>query len=306
MKKVALVVDNSGSLTKEEMEKIHITKMIPISFIVNGEEYYENQNMTYEEFYKFLADKKTDVSTSQPSIEMIKEEWRGILKDYDEIVYIILSSGLSESCNTAINASHTDEFEGKVSVANNQRVAKANKKAMFEARYMIDIGKSGKEIKEYLEKTKSECGIYIAVDTLKYLKKGGRVTPAAAAIGTLLNIKPILQIHGGKLDAYAKVMSMKQARAKMISATRKEILERFPEEAKEGKVYIGMAHSNANLNAQELKDFREEVARAFPEYPFFTFDPLPLFIVCHTGPNAMAVGYCVDRMGIIKKMIKGD
>ncbi len=306
MKKVALVVDNSGSLTKEEMEKIHITKMIPISFIVNGEEYYENQNMTYEEFYKFLADKKTDVSTSQPSIEMIKEEWRGILKDYDEIVYIILSSGLSESCNTAINASHTDEFEGKVFVVNNQRVAYTNKMAMFEARYMIDNGKSGKEIKEYLEKTRSECGIYIAVDTLKYLKKGGRVTPAAAAIGTLLNIKPILQIHGGKLDAYAKVMSMKQARAKMISATRKEILERFPEEAKEGKVYIGMAHSNANLNAQELKDFREEVARAFPEYPFFTFDPLPLFIVCHTGPNAMAVGYCVDRMGIIKKMIKGD
>lgn len=306
MKKVALVVDNSGSLTKEEMEKIHITKMIPISFIVNGEEYYENQNMTYEEFYKFLADKKTDVSTSQPSIEMIKEEWRGILKDYDEIVYIILSGGLSESCNTAINASHTDEFEGKVFVVNNQRVAYTNKMAMFEARYMIDNGKSGKEIKEYLEKTRSECGIYIAVDTLKYLKKGGRVTPAAAAIGTLLNIKPILQIHGGKLDAYAKVMSMKQARAKMISATRKEILERFPEEAKEGKVYIGMAHSNANLNAQELKDFREEVARAFPEYPFFTFDPLPLFIVCHTGPNAMAVGYCVDRMGIIKKMIKGD
>lgn len=306
MKKVALVVDNSGSLTKEEMEKIHITKMIPISFIVNGEEYYENQNMSYEEFYKFLADKKTDVSTSQPSIEMIKEEWRGILKDYDEIVYIILSSGLSESCNTAINASHTDEFEGKVFVVNNQRVAYTNKMAMFEARYMIDNGKSGKEIKEYLEKTRSECGIYIAVDTLKYLKKGGRVTPAAAAIGTLLNIKPILQIHGGKLDAYAKVMSMKQARAKMISATRKEILERFPEEAKEGKVYIGMAHSNANLNAQELKDIREEVARAFPEYPFFTFDPLPLFIVCHTGPNAMAVGYCVDRMGIIKKMIKGD
>lgn len=306
MKKIALVVDNSGSLTKEEMEKIHITKMIPISFIVNGEEYYENQNMTYEEFYRFLADKKTDVSTSQPSIEMIKEEWRNILKDYDELVYIILSSGLSESCNTAINASHTDEFEGKVFVVNNQRVAYMNKMAMFEARYMIDNGKSGKEIKEYLEKTRGECGVYIAVDTLRYLKKGGRVTPAAAAIGTLLNIKPILQIHGGKLDAFAKVMSMKQARAKMINATKKEIMERFPEEAKEGKVYIGMAHSNPDINAQELKDFREEVANSFPEFPFFTFDPLPLFIVCHTGPNAMAVGYCVDRMGIIEKMIKSD
>lgn len=306
MKKIALVVDNSGSLTKEEMEKIRITKMIPISFIVNGEEYYENQNMTYEEFYRFLADKKTDVSTSQPSIEMIKEEWRNILKDYDELVYIILSSGLSESCNTAINASHTDEFEGKVFVVNNQRVAYMNKMAMFEARYMIDNGKSGKEIKEYLEKTRGECGVYIAVDTLRYLKKGGRVTPAAAAIGTLLNIKPILQIHGGKLDAFAKVMSMKQARAKMINATKKEIMERFPEEAKEGKVYIGMAHSNPDINAQELKDFREEVANSLPEFPFFTFDPLPLFIVCHTGPNAMAVGYSVDRMGIIEKMIKGD
>ncbi len=306
MKKVALVIDNSGSLTPEEMEKIHVTKMIPISFIVNGEEYYENVNMSYEEFYKFLADKKTDVSTSQPSIEMIKEEWRNILKEYDEIVYIILSSGLSESCNTAINASHTDEFEGKVFVVNNQRVAYMNKMAMYEARYMIDHGKTGKEIKEYLEKTKSECGVYIAVDTLRYLKKGGRVTPAAAAIGTLLNIKPILQIHGGKLDAFAKVMSMKQARAKMINATRKEIEERFPDEAKQGKVYIGMAHSNPDLNAQELKDFKEEVLKAFPDLPFFTFDPLPLFIVCHTGPNAMAIGYCVDRMGIIKDMIKSE
>ena len=306
MKKVALVIDNSGSLTPEEMEKIHVTKLIPISFIVNGDEYYENVNMSYEEFYKYLADKKTDVSTSQPSIEMIKEEWRNVLKEYDELVYIILSSGLSESCNTAINASHTDEFEGKVFVVNNQRVAYMNKMAMFEARYMIDHGKSGKEIKDYLEKTRSECGVYIAVDTLRYLKKGGRVTPAAAAIGTLLNIKPILQIHGGKLDAYAKVMSMKQARAKMINATRKEIEERFPEEAKEGKVYIGMAHSNPNLDAQELKDFKEEALKAFPDLPFFTFDPLPLFIVCHTGPNAMAIGYSVDRMGIIKDMLKSE
>lgn len=306
MKKVALVIDNSGSLTPEEMEKIHVTKLIPISFIVNGDEYYENVNMSYEEFYKYLADKKTDVSTSQPSIEMIKKEWRNVLKEYDELVYIILSSGLSESCNTAINASHTDEFEGKVFVVNNQRVAYMNKMAMFEARYMIDHGKSGKEIKDYLEKTRSECGVYIAVDTLRYLKKGGRVTPAAAAIGTLLNIKPILQIHGGKLDAYAKVMSMKQARAKMINATRKEIEERFPEEAKEGKVYIGMAHSNPNLDAQELKDFKEEVLKAFPDLPFFTFDPLPLFIVCHTGPNAMAIGYSVDRMGIIKDMMKSE
>ncbi len=302
MKKVALVIDNSGSLTIEEVEKLRVSKVVPISFVVNGEEYYENENMSYSQFYDFLKDKATNVSTSQPSVEMVRDAWREVLKDNDELVYILLSSGLSEACNSAINASHEEEFEGRVFVVNNQRVAYMIKMSMFEARHMIDEGKSGKEIKEYLEKTKSDCGVYIAVDTLKYLKKGGRVTPAAAAIGTLLNIKPILQIHGGKLDAYAKVMSMKQARSKMIAATKKEILERFPEEAKQGKVYIGMAHSNPDLNAQELKDFEEEVRREFSDLPFFTFDPLPLFIVCHTGPGALAVGYCVDRSGIINEM----
>lgn len=304
MKKVALVIDNSGSVSQDEIQKYNITKQIPISFIVNGEEYYEDKNLSYEEFYKFLQDKNTDVSTSQPSIELVKEEWREILKEYNEIVYIVLSSGLSEACNAAINASHDEEFEGKVFVPNNQRVAFLNKMQMMQARAMIDAGKCGKEIKEYLEQTKGDTGVYIAVDTLKYLKKGGRVTPAAAAIGTLLNIKPILQIHGGKLDAYAKVMSMKQAKAKMIAATKKEIEDRFSEEAKQGKVYIGMAHSFADKNADELKIFEEEVKNAFADYPFFTFDPLPLFIVCHTGPNAMAVGYCVDKTGEIEKMLK--
>ena len=301
--KIALVVDNSGSLTQEEMKKIGITKLIPISFIVNGEEYYEGENMTYEDFFKFLEDKKTDVSTSQPSIEMVKNEWRELLKSYDQIVYIILSSGLSEACNTAINASHDPEFEGRVFVPNNQRVAYMNKMAFIEARHLIDSGKSGKEIKEYLEKTKHECGVYIAVNTLKYLKKGGRVTPAAAAIGTLLNIKPILQIHGGKLDAYAKVMSMKQARAKMIAATRKEIEEKFPEEAKKGMVYIGMAHTMPELNSPELKEYIEEVKAAFSDYPFMSCDPLPLFITCHTGPGALGIGYCVDRLGIMKDFL---
>ena len=192
MSKVALVIDNSAAMTEEDFKKAKISKIVPISFIVNGNEYYENENMSYEEFYKFLLDKKTDVSTSQPSVEVVKEAWRDVLKEYDEIVYIILSSGLSEACNSALNASHDEEFEGRVHVVNNQRVAYMNKMAIFEARHMIDNGKSGKEIKQHLEDTKNECGVYIAVDTLKYLKKGGRVTPAAAAIGTLLNIKPIL------------------------------------------------------------------------------------------------------------------
>lgn len=304
MKKVALVIDNSGSLNEQDLAIIKPVKIIPISFIVNGDEYYENVNMTYTQFYDFLKDKNTDVSTSQPSIEMVKEEWREILKEYNEIVYILLSSGLSEACNTAINASHQDEFEGRVFVVNNQRVAFMNKHSMYEARYLIDQGKSAKEIKDYLEKTKSECGVYLCVDTLRYLKKGGRVTPAAAAIGTLLNIKPILQIHGGKLDAYAKVMSTRQAKSKMLNALRKELEERFPEETKAGKVYIGMAHSNPDVNAQELKDFKAEVRDAFPDMPFFTYDPLPLFIACHTGPGVLGVGYCVDRVDAIKETFK--
>ena len=301
MKKVAIVADNSGFLTLEDVEKYQVAKILPISFIVNGEEYYENQNMTYEEFYNFLQDKKTEVSTSQPSVENVKECWREVLNNYDEIVYILLSSGLSGACNSAINASHEEEFEGKVFVVNNQRVSFSNKFAVIEARHLINQGKSAAEIKEYLEKSKADSGIYIAVDTLKYLKKGGRVTPAAAAIGTLLNIKPILQIHGGKLDAFAKTMSMKQAKAKMITALKKEIEDRFPEEMQQGKINISIAHAYADRNSQELKDFEDEMKANFPGLKFFVNDPLPLFIVCHTGPGAVGVGYTVDNLGVLDK-----
>jgi len=300
MPKVAITVDNSGYITENDIKRYNIAKIIPISFIVNGEEYYENVNMSYEQFYNFLADKNTNVSTCQPSIETVKEIWREVLKEYDEIVHIPLSSGLSEACNSAINASHEEEFEGKVFVVNNQKVAYLHKASTIEASELISQGKSAKEVKQYLEDTKSESGVYIGVDTLKFLKKGGRITPAAATIGTLLNIKPILQIHGGKLDAFAKTMSMKQARSKMINATIKEVEERFPEELKQGKIVIGMAHTNPNINSQELKDFEAEVRAALPDMKMFTFDPLPLFIACHTGPNAMAVGYYVDRLGVLK------
>ena len=300
MKKVAIVADNSGYLTIEDIKKYNVAKVLPISFIVNGEEYYENVNMSYTEFYNFLQDKKTDVSTSQPSVETVKEGWREVLKEYDEIIYILLSSGLSGACNSAINASHDEEFEGRVFVANNQRVSFSNKFAVAEARKLIDEGKSASEIKEYLEKSRADSGIYIAVDTLRYLKKGGRVTPAAAAIGTLLNIKPILQIHGGKLDAYAKTMSMKLAKAKMISAMKKEIEERFPQELEAGKINISIAHSYEDVNNSELKDFEQELKNNFPNVKFFVNDPLPLFIVCHTGPGAVGIGYTVDNLGVLE------
>lgn len=301
MKKVALVIDNSAQMSNEDIQKANVKKVVPISFIINGEEYYENGNMTYQQFYEFLKDKSLNISTCQPSVETVKEVWREVLKDNDEIVYIVLSSGLSEACNVATNASHQEEFEGRVFVVNNQAVSYMNKFAMFEAAELIKQGKTAKEIKKYLEDKKTEAGIYIAVDTLKYLKKGGRVTPAAAAIGTLLNIKPVLQIHGGKLDSYAKVMSMKQAKNKMVAALKKEIEERFPEEMQQGKVCISIAHAYEDLNSSELVEFKEEMKKEFPNLPFFVMDPLPLFIACHTGPKALGVGFAVDRIGILNK-----
>jgi len=301
MKKVALVVDNSAAMSEQDLIKANVKAVVPISFIINGEEYYEGKNMTYGQFFEFLKDKNTNVSTCQPSGEFVKETWRNVLKEYDEIVYVILSSGLSEACNTATNASHEEEFEGRVFVVNNQRVSYMNKMAMFEAAKLIEQGKSAKEVKQYLEDTKFDVGAYIAVDTLKYLKKGGRITPTAAAIGTLLNIKPILQLHGGKLDSFAKVMSMKQAKAKLIAAVRKEAEDRFPEELKQGKLVISVIHTFEDLEAQEVKDFAEDVKAAFPEMPFFVNDPLPLFITCHTGPKALAIGFAVDRLGIVAK-----
>ena len=303
MKKVALVIDNSGYLSEEEKQKLNIVKEVPISFIVNDEEYYEGVNMSYTQFHKFLKDKNTTVSTSQPSLEIVKDAWRAVLKNYDEIVYMLLSSGLSEACNSALNASHEEEFEGKVFVVNNGRVSYMQKFQIYQASELIKQGKNAKEIKDYLEDCKLEAAAYIAVDTLKYLKKGGRITPAAAAIGTLLNIKPILQVRSGKLDSFAKCMSMKQARIKMIQATRKEVEEKFADEAKKGHVYIAIAHAQTDLNTPELEDFVKEVKQAFADFPFFHTDPLPLFVQCHTGPGALACGYAVDRLGVIKDMI---
>lgn len=302
--KTALVIDNSAAMTKEDLIKTKVAKVVPISFIVNGEEYYEGVNMSYEEFHQFLSDKKTDVSTSQPSVEFVKEAWREVLKEYDEIVYILLSSGLSAACNSAINASHEEEFEGKVFVVNNQRVSYMNKIAFYEAAKMIEDGKPAEEIKAYLEETKGECGAYLVLDTLKFLKKGGRITPAAAAIGTLLNIKPVLQLHGGKLDAYAKCLSYKQGKQKIMQALRKEIVERFPQELADGKVWISIAHTNPDLNSDELKEFKKEIIDNFPDMKFMVMDPLPLFVACHTGPKTMAIGYGVDRLGCFENIVK--
>lgn len=306
MSKVALIIDNSAGMPQEDIDRLKVAKVIPISFMVNGEEYYENVNMSYSQFFEFLQDKNTNVSTSQPSIEFVKEAWREVLKDYDEAVYLLLSSGLSEACNAAVLASQDEEFAGRIYVVDNGGVSLLNKIPMFKARYMIDQGKSAKEIKEHLESVKKEADAYIAVDTLKYLKKGGRITPATAAIGTLLNIKPILRVAGGggKLDSVAKVISFKLAKSKIVSLLKKSIEENFAEEYKNKQVYICVAHTMADLQSKELASFIEFIKQEFADAPFFSSDPLPLFVTCHTGPGALAAGFVVDRTGAIDAMMK--
>lgn len=301
MAKVGLMVDDSGAMTDEDLKKAKVSKLIHTPYIINGEIYEEGENMSREQFFAFLNNKDTQLSTSQPNIETIKDGWRELLKKFDEVVYICLSSGLSEACNTALNASHLEEFEDKVFVVNSQRVSYMNKITMFEASILIEQGKTGKEIKAYLEEHRGEAGAYIAVETLKFLKKGGRITPAAAMIGSILNIKPILQVHGGKLDAYAKVMSMRQAKAKIMQATRKEVEDRFPEELKKGLICVSIAHTYEQLDDKDLLEYRDEVVNSFVDMPFYTVDSLPLFVACHTGPKALAVGYAVDRLGVREK-----
>lgn len=283
MKKVAIVTDSNSGLTKEE-EKENGVFVVPMPFIIDGEEFFEGENLSTDEFYQ----KQTSgakISTSQPNINNIVDMWKGILKEYDEIVHIPMSSGLSQSCETA--TSFAQDFNGKVQVVNNQRISITMKASVFEAVKMAKNGLSAVEIKRYLEDTKFNSSIYIMVDTLKYLKKGGRVTPAAAAIATVLNIKPVLQIQGEKLDAFAKVLNVRAAKQKMIGALKKDLEGRFASLVKEGKMRISVAHTQ---NYENALVFAQEIKKAIPNVPLEYIDPLSLSVATHIGPKALACG----------------
>lgn len=219
MNKVAVITDSNSGITQMQAKELGI-QVVPMPFLVNGDTYYEDISMSQEEFYEYLA-KGAEVMTSQPTPETLMELWRNTLKEYEEIVYIPMSSGLSSSCGTASMLAYEDEFEGKVFVVDNQRISVTQRQSVLDAMALAEKGYDGAKIKEILLREKFESSIYIMVDTLSYLKKGGRVTPAAAAIGTVLRIKPVLQIQGEKLDAYAKVKTLKQAKQTMIKAVRK-------------------------------------------------------------------------------------
>ena len=278
MKKIAIVTDSNSGIT-QEMGKTMGIHVIPMPFFIDGELFLEDITLTQEEFYKRLGE-DSDISTSQPSPGEVMECWDELLKEYDEIVHIPMSSGLSSTCHAAQSLSQ--EYEGKVCVVDNQRISVTQKQSVEDAIVLRDAGKSASEIKEILEAEKLQASIYITVDTLKYLKKGGRVTPAAAALGTVLNLKPVLQIQGEKLDAFSKVRGWKAAKRTMLKAIEKDLNDRF--DVREDMV-LGMAYTCSKEEAQEWK---QEIAEKFPEYEIVE-GPLSLSVACHIGPGAMAV-----------------
>lgn len=279
MKKIAIVTDSNSGIT-QEMGKTMGIHVIPMPFFIDGELFLEDITLTQEEFYKRLGE-DSDISTSQPSPGEVMECWDELLKEYDEIVHIPMSSGLSSTCHAAQSLSQ--EYEGKVCVVDNQRISVTQKQSVEDAIVLRNAGKSASEIKEILEAEKLQASIYITVDTLKYLKKGGRVTPAAAALGTVLNLKPVLQIQGEKLDAFSKVRGWKAAKRTMLKAIEKDLNDRFADVRED--MVLGMAYTCSKEEAQEWK---QEIAEKFPEYEIVE-GPLSLSVACHIGPGAMAV-----------------
>ena len=279
MKKIAIVTDSNSGIT-QEMGKTMGIHVIPMPFFIDGELFLEDITLTQEEFYKRLGE-DSDISTSQPSPGEVMECWDELLKEYDEIVHIPMSSGLSSTCHAAQSLSQ--EYEGKVCVVDNQRISVTQKQSVEDAITLREAGKSAAEIKEILEAEKLQASIYITVDTLKYLKKGGRITPAAAALGTVLNLKPVLQIQGEKLDAFTKVRGWKAAQRTMLKAIEKDLEERFSEVRED--MVLGMAYTCSKEEAQEWK---QEIAEKFPEYEIVE-GSLSLSVACHIGPGAMAV-----------------
>ena len=283
MSRIAIVTDSNSGITQKEGKELGIS-VIPMPFYINEELYFEDITLTQDEFYQKLNEDE-DIKTSQPAPGDVLDLWEKLLEDHDEIVHIAMSSGLSSSCATA--AMLADDYDGKVQVVDNQRISVTQRQSVLDAAKLAEEGKSAKEIKDILEADKLDSGIYIMVDTLKYLKKGGRVTAAGAAIGTVLGIKPVLQIHGEKLDAFAKTRGVKQAKKKMIAAVRKELEERFPDGDFAKHAYLQSAYTKDKEAALKWK---EELMAEFPEMEFHQ-DPLSLSVACHIGAGALAVAW---------------
>lgn len=278
--RTAIMTDSNSGILQADGEKLGIS-VIPMPFTIEGKDYFEEISLSQEEFYDRMG-RDEDITTSQPSPEDVMKMWDGLLKEYDEVVHIPMSGGLSGSCATALMLAQ--DYDGKVQVVNNHRISITQRQAVLDAAQLAGRGWSSLQIKDELERTKGDSVIYITVDTLKYLKKGGRITPAAAALGTLLKIKPVLTILGEKLDAFAKARTMKQAKSMMISAVLRDLETKlFDKDCKD--THLAIAHSQ-NEAAAIL--FREELKEYFPEADIF-IAPLSLSIACHVGPGTLAI-----------------
>ena len=285
MSKVAIVTDSNSGITQKRGEELGIY-VLPMPFFIGGELYLEDITLSQEQFYEKLG-ADSEISTSQPSPGDVMDLWDKLLEDYDEIVCIPMSSGLSSTCETALSLAQ--DYDEKVQVVNNQRISVTQEQSVYDAIKLRDEGKSAAEIRQVLEKEKMQASIYITVDTLKYLKKGGRITPAAAAIGTVLNLKPVLQIQGEKLDAFAKVRGWKAAKKTMLNAIEKDLTDRFADV--KDQMVLGMAYT---CSKEEADEWKKEIQTRFPEYELVE-GPLSLSIACHIGPGAMAVT-CMKRV----------
>lgn len=286
MANIAIAVDSNSGITKREAEQLGI-HVLPMPFMIEDEVYYEERDLTVEEFYERM-EAGMRITTSQPTPEEVTGFWDQLLKEYDEIVYIPMSSGLSGSCQTAQLLAQ--DYAGKVAVVNNQRISVTQKRSAIDAYELAEKqGLRAEEIRAFLEKDRFHSSIYIMLDTLTYLKKGGRITPAAAALGNILRLKPVLQIQGEKLDAFAKARTVSQGKSIMTNAVKGDIIERFGGSA--DRVWLYIAHSNNRAGA-EL--FLEELRAEFPEN-VFEIQELPLSIGCHVGPGALALA-CVQKI----------
>lgn len=285
MSKVAIVTDSNSGITQKRGEELGIY-VLPMPFFIDGELYLEDITLSQEQFYEKLG-ADSEISTSQPSPGDVMDLWDKLLEDYDEIVCIPMSSGLSSTCETALSLAQ--DYDEKVQVVNNQRISVTQEQSVYDAIKLRDEGKSAAEIRQVLEKEKMQASIYITVDTLKYLKKGGRITPAAAAIGTVLNLKPVLQIQGETLDAFAKVRGWKAAKKTMLNAIEKDLTDRFADV--KDQMVLGMAYT---CSKEEADEWKNEIQTRFPDYELVE-GPLSLSIACHIGPGAMAIT-CMKRV----------
>lgn len=285
MANIAIMTDSNSGIMPAAGNEAGIY-VIPMPVLIDEQTYYEGQDITPEEFYEKLSG-GVSATTSQPAPGILIDMWKNLLESYDEVLYIPMSSGLSNTCQTAAILAQEDAFAGRVHVVDNHRISVTQAQSVYDAKALAPAVKNGMELKTILERESLDASIYIAVDTLEYLKKGGRITPAAAAIGTVLNLKPVLTIQGDKLDACAKTRGMKSAFKTMCKALEKDIRTRFSDIKDQRILKIGIA--TTFTDPEKLSYFEEELKQHFPGLELFSA-PLTMSIGCHTGPGALGIG----------------